>query len=68
MRLFERGGEQGFFERFEKAGELFEQGKYEKARALYERFGSRGEDDYANRLMSAMRFEFGGHYEKGEKA
>ncbi len=32
--------------------------------ALYERFSSRGEADYANRLVSAMRFEFGGHVEK----
>lgn len=36
--------------------------------ALYARFTSRGEDDYANRLLSAMRFEFGGHVETaGEK-
>lgn len=33
--------------------------------ALFERFASRGEDDYANKLLSAMRFEFGGHHEKG---
>ncbi len=32
--------------------------------ALYERFASRGEADYANRLLSAMRHEFGGHVEK----
>ena len=32
--------------------------------ALYQRFSSRGEDDYANKLLSAMRFEFGGHEEK----
>jgi 6-phosphogluconate dehydrogenase len=32
--------------------------------ALYERFASRGEADFANKLMSAMRFEFGGHLEK----
>jgi len=32
--------------------------------ALYERFSSRGEDDYANRLLSAMRYGFGGHLEK----
>jgi 6-phosphogluconate dehydrogenase len=32
--------------------------------ALYERFSSRGEADFANRLLSAMRFEFGGHEEK----
>jgi 6-phosphogluconate dehydrogenase len=32
--------------------------------ALYERFSSRGEADYADRLLSAMRYEFGGHQEK----
>src|SRR5215469_10513773 len=32
--------------------------------ALYERFSSRGEADYANKLLSAMRFQFGGHMEK----
>ena len=34
--------------------------------ALYERFSSRGEADYANKLLSAMRFQFGGHLEKSE--
>jgi 6-phosphogluconate dehydrogenase len=34
------------------------------AAALYERFASRGEADFANKLLSAMRFEFGGHVEK----
>jgi 6-phosphogluconate dehydrogenase len=34
--------------------------------ALYERFTSRGEADFANKLMSALRFEFGGHLEKQE--
>jgi len=32
--------------------------------ALFSRFSSRNEDDYANKLLSAMRFEFGGHHEK----
>jgi 6-phosphogluconate dehydrogenase len=32
--------------------------------ALYERFASRGDADYADRLLSAMRFGFGGHLEK----
>jgi 6-phosphogluconate dehydrogenase len=32
--------------------------------ALYQRFSSRGEADFQNRLLSAMRFEFGGHVEK----
>jgi len=34
--------------------------------ALYERFASRGEDEFANRVLSAMRFEFGGHEEKSK--
>jgi 6-phosphogluconate dehydrogenase len=37
--------------------------------ALYERFASRGEADYQDKLLSAMRFGFGGHLEKkGGKA
>ena len=32
--------------------------------ALYERFSSRGEADYADKLLSAMRYQFGGHLEK----
>jgi 6-phosphogluconate dehydrogenase len=32
--------------------------------ALYERFSSRGEADFANKVLSAMRFQFGGHVEK----
>jgi 6-phosphogluconate dehydrogenase len=32
--------------------------------ALYSRFASRGEDELANRMLSAMRFAFGGHLEK----
>ncbi|MEX0879262.1 MAG: decarboxylating 6-phosphogluconate dehydrogenase [Thermoanaerobaculia bacterium] len=32
--------------------------------ALYERFESRGEADFADKLMSALRYEFGGHVEK----
>ena len=35
--------------------------------ALYERFSSRGEADFQNKLLSAMRFQFGGHHEKPEK-
>jgi 6-phosphogluconate dehydrogenase len=34
--------------------------------ALYERFSSRGEADFANKLLSAMRYEFGGHIEKSD--
>jgi 6-phosphogluconate dehydrogenase len=32
--------------------------------ALYERFSSRGEADYQDKLLSAMRFQFGGHVER----
>jgi 6-phosphogluconate dehydrogenase len=32
--------------------------------ALYERFASRGEADFADRVLSALRYEFGGHEEK----
>lgn len=32
--------------------------------SLYERFSSRGEAEFANQLLSAMRYEFGGHLEK----
>jgi 6-phosphogluconate dehydrogenase len=35
--------------------------------ALYERFSSRGAADFADRLLSAMRYEFGGHLEKSAK-
>jgi len=35
--------------------------------ALYERFSSRGEADFADKLLSAMRYEFGGHFEKPAK-
>jgi 6-phosphogluconate dehydrogenase len=34
------------------------------AAALFERFASRGEADFQDRLLSAMRFEFGGHLER----
>jgi 6-phosphogluconate dehydrogenase len=34
--------------------------------ALYERFSSRGEADFANKLLSAMRYQFGGHIEKSD--
>jgi 6-phosphogluconate dehydrogenase len=34
------------------------------AAALFERFASRGEDEFQNRLLSAMRFAFGGHVEQ----
>jgi len=36
------------------------------AAALFERFGSRGNADFANRVLSAMRFGFGGHNEKSD--
>jgi 6-phosphogluconate dehydrogenase len=35
--------------------------------ALYQRFSSRGEDDFARKVLSAMRFGFGGHVEKPAK-
>jgi len=35
--------------------------------ALYQRFSSRGEADYQDKLLSAMRFQFGGHLEKPGK-
>jgi 6-phosphogluconate dehydrogenase len=36
--------------------------------ALYERFGSRGEADFADKMLSALRYEFGGHQEKAPAA
>ena len=36
--------------------------------ALYERFSSRGQADFADQLLSAMRYQFGGHLEKGRTA
>jgi 6-phosphogluconate dehydrogenase len=35
--------------------------------ALYARFSSRGDAEFQNRLLSAMRYEFGGHLEKPGK-
>ena len=32
--------------------------------ALYQRFNSRGEADFADKILSAMRYEFGGHEER----
>ena len=32
--------------------------------ALYERFSSRGEHDFVDKLLSALRYQFGGHEEK----
>jgi 6-phosphogluconate dehydrogenase len=34
--------------------------------ALYERFSSRGEGDFGDKLLSAMRYQFGGHLEKSD--
>ena len=34
--------------------------------ALYERFSSRGEGTYANKVLSAMRKQFGGHAEQAQ--
>lgn len=36
--------------------------------SLFQRFASRGEDDFADKLLSAMRFQFGGHIEKAASA
>jgi 6-phosphogluconate dehydrogenase len=36
--------------------------------SLFQRFVSRGEDDFSDRLLSAMRFQFGGHLEKAATA
>jgi 6-phosphogluconate dehydrogenase len=36
--------------------------------ALYQRFSSRGEADFANKVLSAMRFAFGGHVEKSPES
>ncbi len=35
--------------------------------ALYQRFSSRGSDEFAGKLLSAMRYQFGGHHEQGGK-
>jgi 6-phosphogluconate dehydrogenase len=35
--------------------------------ALYEHFSSRGNADFQDKLLSAMRYEFGGHLEKTAK-
>ena len=35
--------------------------------ALFQRFSSRGEAEFANKVLSAMRFQFGGHVERAEK-
>ena len=34
--------------------------------ALFQRFSSRGEDDFADKVLSALRYQFGGHEEKAE--
>jgi 6-phosphogluconate dehydrogenase len=39
---------------------------YVLSAALYERFSSRGAADFADKLLSAMRYEFGGHVEKSK--
>lgn len=36
--------------------------------SLFQRFASRGEDDFASKLLSVMRFQFGGHLEKAAGA
>ena len=34
--------------------------------ALYQRFSRRGDYDFADKVLSTLRFEFGGHEEKGD--
>jgi 6-phosphogluconate dehydrogenase len=41
---------------------------YVLSSALYERFSSRGRADFADQLLSAMRYQFGGHLERGNTA
>jgi 6-phosphogluconate dehydrogenase len=41
---------------------------YVLSSALYERFSSRGQADFADQLLSAMRYQFGGHLERGSTA
>jgi 6-phosphogluconate dehydrogenase len=36
--------------------------------ALYQRFSSRGEADFADRVLSAMRKQFGGHLEQAGRS
>jgi 6-phosphogluconate dehydrogenase len=40
---------------------------YVLSSALSERFSSRGQAGFADKLLSAMRFEFGGHLEKPDR-
>ena len=55
-----------------RRGPLDDKGRHRRRRcrrfvltaALYERFSSRGEADFADKVLSAMRKEFGGHQEK----
>ena len=35
--------------------------------ALFDRFSSRGNADYSNKILSAMRYAFGGHHEKSSE-
>lgn len=47
------GGEEGFGRHFDQV-----------LTALYERFSFRGEDDFAGKVRSALRYQFGGHEQK----
>jgi 6-phosphogluconate dehydrogenase len=71
--LFEDPGLEGFGGRVSDSGEgrwtieaAVEEGvpAHVLTAALYERFSSRGEADFADRILSAMRKQFGGHAEK----
>jgi 6-phosphogluconate dehydrogenase len=74
--LHEQPGLDGFSGRVSDSGEgrwtiaaAIEQGAPVPvlAAALFQRFSSRGEADFADKLLSALRFQFGGHAEKSER-
>jgi 6-phosphogluconate dehydrogenase (decarboxylating) len=63
-RLIRNGHECVVFNRSsEKVKQLVTEGAIA---ALYQRFSSRGEDEFAGKILSAMRFQFGGHTEQHE--
>lgn len=42
---------------------MIDLGRMGLSSALYQRFSSRGDSDYADKILSALRFQFGGHHE-----
>jgi 6-phosphogluconate dehydrogenase len=56
------GGNSYYPDDIRRAAELKPKG----SAALYARFSSRGEDDFAGKVLSALRYQFGGHEEKAE--